>query len=535
MGAKSQARSTVLLVLNSQYAHVFGRLARILKTKYCCDSVLVISSLKRLPAKLERIDLDLSDFREVIELEPIITPRPESELPSSSELAAEALAIETEYEVSILDMIRADRHIGIGFVTGAKFPASRYGRSMNFAQSVDVAVRVCRFYETLLRKYRPIGVFGSAGSIQYAPLIDLANSIGVPTRFVVKGRKAKEEFHWTINRYGEWWGVRQAYEHRLREEPLPTGTPEDILSQFPRIDTPYRTVSQIRSKNTGRAIFDLLVKAGMILLRDLKTRVAGRRTLYGNYFQHQELTMVFNRWLWWQRVQRERPILDRLPRDLPFVFFPLQVEPESNMFVENPANDNQLTVIDWLCKTLPPGWYLVVKEHPNRTTPRPAGFYERIRRYPNAILAATLEDTYALLDRAKALAMINATLGYQAAVQGKPVLSFNPHFLGLVMPHVFAVESYADCGRLLRRIAKDELPDMATRLQAARAFIAAIDDCSFVLEDPAILLGVASARPASHADVERIAAGFMQTLEADGPYDLSESDRPVFRFQAAAR
>lgn len=175
--------------------------------------------------------------------------------------------------------------------------------------------------------------------------------------------------------------------------------------------------------------------------------------------------------------------------------------------------DNGLTAIDWLAKTAPPGWHVVIKEHPGATSPRPTGYWERIRAYPNVIVAATLEDPQAIAERAQAVAVIHGSVGAQAAVAGKPVITFSPVFVGLEMPHVLLARSYEQTGQALRAIRDETIPDLASRRRAGRAFLTALEKCGFPIEDGALLRGVAGSGTIDRSDIERLADTLMESLE----------------------
>ena len=179
--------------------------------------------------------------------------------------------------------------------------------------------------------------------------------------------------------------------------------------------------------------------------------------------------------------------------------------------------DNQLTVIDWLAKGVPPGWYVVVKEHPGATSPRPPGFWWRVRRYPNVIVAGTLENADDFGSRALAIACISGTVGVQAALAAKPVLTFHPNFIGRCMPHVLHADSYESTRAALRRIRDGDLPERAERMRAARAFVAALGDCSFPIDHRGLQLGIPDEAPIPEADVARAADMLMRSLDQPKP------------------
>lgn len=72
--------------------------------------------------------------------------------------------------------------------------------------------------------------------------------------------------------------------------------------------------------------------------------------------------------------------------DAPFVYFPLQIQPEASTLARAPYLANQTMVIELLTKAVPPGTLLAVKEHPLAMGTRHPGFYREMKRFPNLVL-----------------------------------------------------------------------------------------------------------------------------------------------------
>jgi hypothetical protein len=245
-------------------------------------------------------------------------------------------------------------------------------------------------------------------------------------------------------------------------------------------------------------------KAGDIIKR--------RRHTYGGYLLRDQLREIVG--IWWIRrgFLKEKPLLSELAEDLPYVFFPLAVEPEATLMAESPMADNQLVCIDWLVKTVPAGWRVIVKEHPGLTTPRPAGFWSRLCGYPNLLVAATLESGEALARQARALAVINGSLGIQAAVSGTPVLTFHPRFPGRLLPHVFHADSYARTKAALRSITYGDMPSLGERRRCGQALLAALELEAVPVSDPNLLVGVSGGEKVEREDVSVLGAALIDSI-----------------------
>ena len=108
----------------------------------------------------------------------------------------------------------------------------------------------------------------------------------------------------------------------------------------------------------------------------------------------------------------------------PYVYFPLHLQPEASLLAAAPVFQNQLAVVQALSASLPAGFLLVVKDHPRMAGYRSASFYKQIKRLPNVVLLADSVSSQKLIDAAVLIATIRGTVGFQAALQEKPVLLF---------------------------------------------------------------------------------------------------------------
>lgn len=216
-------------------------------------------------------------------------------------------------------------------------------------------------------------------------------------------------------------------------------------------------------------------------------------------------------------------VLPKLEPELPFVFFPLHTEPKSSLLVEAQAADHQLAILNWLAKTVPAGWYVIVKEHPAQASARTNPFWEQVRRYPNVIVGATLERAEEYARRAKAVAVINSTVGIQAALAGTPVITFHKHYVARLMPHVLYADSYDTTVAAMRRVVNGELPAQAERWAAARAYLEAFAAFEFPIDDPALLAGRAASEALSAATFDTLYRKLLWTLRSVSAAQLERS------------
>lgn len=115
-------------------------------------------------------------------------------------------------------------------------------------------------------------------------------------------------------------------------------------------------------------------------------------------------------------------------RTEPFVLFGLHLQPESSTLVRGQHFQNMLAVIQNVAVSLPADYRLYVKEHDVMFGQRPLHFFRALREMPNVVIVSPYESGPALVRRAAAVATVTGTLGWDAALLGKPVFAFGESF-----------------------------------------------------------------------------------------------------------
>lgn len=159
----------------------------------------------------------------------------------------------------------------------------------------------------------------------------------------------------------------------------------------------------------------------------------------------------------------------------PFAFFPLHVDPEASTMVQSPMHTDQLSLVEAVAKSLPPGMHLMVKEHIPMLGRRPDGFYERLAAMPSVQLASPFDSGTTLAKEACLTTVISSTAGWEAMLFGKPtvIMAYPPY--GMVN------DGFVHCPDISR------LPDAIDQALAAGpaderrllAYVAAVFSSSF--------------------------------------------------------
>jgi Capsule polysaccharide biosynthesis protein len=112
----------------------------------------------------------------------------------------------------------------------------------------------------------------------------------------------------------------------------------------------------------------------------------------------------------------------------PFVYFPLHVTQDYKIQRVIPHLQDQAAIIELIATGLPQGYDLVLKEHPVSVGANPVGFLRRLQRHPNVHLVDPHASSHELIRRSAAVAVISSTVGLEALLHGKGVLTFGRPF-----------------------------------------------------------------------------------------------------------
>ncbi len=123
------------------------------------------------------------------------------------------------------------------------------------------------------------------------------------------------------------------------------------------------------------------------------------------------------------RAFYRRPTVGR-----PFVYFPLQVTDDYKILRLRPHCVHQAAIVEQLADALPPGVDLVIKEHPMSIGRNSLRMMRRLAAIPNVRVAEPHTSSLELIRRCEAVATISATVGLEAVMFGKPVLTIGRPF-----------------------------------------------------------------------------------------------------------
>jgi hypothetical protein len=162
-------------------------------------------------------------------------------------------------------------------------------------------------------------------------------------------------------------------------------------------------------------------------LRQLREYVAARLTDDRDNEYLQPLRWTYENVQEWTRRQAARALYDDVP-SRPFVYFPLHVTEDYKIKRLIPHCADQASIVEQIADALPPGYDLVLKEHPMSIGRNGLGLLRRVRRRANVVLVDPHTSSHELIKRAHAIAVISSTVGLEALLYAKPVLTLGEPF-----------------------------------------------------------------------------------------------------------
>ncbi len=116
----------------------------------------------------------------------------------------------------------------------------------------------------------------------------------------------------------------------------------------------------------------------------------------------------------------------------PYVFYGLHMQPEKTTLPLGRQMDHHLSSIIILSQSIPDGWSLYIKEHPNQFNVRKIAnqnfrdleFYKTVLELPNAYFIPLRYPAEDLISNAKIVATLTGTVGWEGIQRGIPVIAF---------------------------------------------------------------------------------------------------------------
>ena len=112
----------------------------------------------------------------------------------------------------------------------------------------------------------------------------------------------------------------------------------------------------------------------------------------------------------------------------PFVYFPLHVVDDYKILRVIPHTYDQASLIEQVAGALPHGYDIVLKEHPMSIGRNRLALLRRLARIANARIVEPYTSSHDLVREAEAVVVISSTVGLEALLHGRPVLTLGQPF-----------------------------------------------------------------------------------------------------------
>lgn len=382
--------------------------------------------------------------------------------PDAPAIYAKSRGYEKKYNMTVAQMAMGSTFWGYQFALAGYFvPRLPVNVETNYEQMLHLYNLNFDFWEKEFKEKNITLVLGGA-SVPNEVMI-AAEAHGIPMRAATVSRFGNLHY-WARNRY--------------------FGTP-DIARVYPTIENPDPTVAeklnsyllyhigstQFLEDNTSivRLLRNMFWFTAEFVYKQFKTKSRNRNLYYwemiGSYLR---IRRAFQRFLKLPMSQ---------PEDLEnesYVFFPLQVEPESSMGMMSPEFFTQQFAVAMVARDLPAGTKLVIKEHYVACGRRPPKFFQQMLDLKNLKLADPRRQGLEYIKNAKAVVTFSGTPGFEAAIMGIPVVTFCRHNLYNIIPHVNVVEDPAELTGMMKRIFEEPFDVEKAKRDGARFLEAVI-------------------------------------------------------------
>ena len=379
------------------------------------------------------------------------------------EVTARACRIEDLVGEPINRLALPSRQMGHAFAAGAwRHPVAPYVARATNIQLLHALVESVAFWEQEIRE-KNLGLVIDGNKFVAAT----ARSLGVPYRRLTINR-FETYCYWAVNEYLDHPGLKETY---------------DALEDWPDIEIRegYVLAAQKfeieRHARSWRRIVRTLPES---LLRHFYYKARGMEK-GDSVFLSDLVTSPF-------RIRNAQSHLARLAttglEDLAgktFVYYPLQKEIEATVMQTAPECLSQHAAILSLARDLPAGVLLAIKENSSAIGRRTASFYDQVAALKNVVLLRPDTPSIEAIKQATATVTIAGTASMEAAILGKPTLTFSEHIKWGFLPHARVVKSESELSALLRWAVFGPFDADQAHEDGAR-FLAALKSSSMNLE-----------------------------------------------------
>jgi len=379
------------------------------------------------------------------------------------EVIARARRMEDLIGEPINRLALANRQMGHAFAAGAwRHPVAPYMARATNTQQLHALAESMAFWEREIRE-KNLTLVMDGNKFMAAT----ARALGVPYRRLTLAR-FETYCYWAVNEYFDHPGLKETYNGLEGWPDAEIGGSYALAAQKYEIERHARSWWRIARALPESILRHFYYKArGMekgdsVFLSDLVTSPLRIRNAQA-HLAHLATTG-----------------LDDLAGKT-FVYYPLQKEPETTIMQAAPESLSQHATILSLARDLPAGVLLAIKENTSAIGRRAVSFYDQISALKNVVLLRPDTSSIEAIKRAATTVSIAGTASMEAAILGKPALTFSEHVKWGFLPHAKVVTSDSELSSLLRWAVFGPFDAEQARQDGAR-FLAALKASSMNLE-----------------------------------------------------
>ena len=171
-----------------------------------------------------------------------------------------------------------------------------------------------------------------------------------------------------------------------------------------------------------------------------------RELQHSNRKFYSSIRKWWNFWCWYRKKYIDKNFLLEIPNELPFIFLPLQQEPERSLLISAPNYVNQLDTVEYVSKCIPEDYFLFVKEHPTQGSGREwrkISDYQAMQNNPKVKLIHPSVPANEIIAKSKLVISVSGTLALESAFFNKPSITFADNDYTLI-PSISRLKSKND-------------------------------------------------------------------------------------------
>ena len=370
------------------------------------------------------------------------------------EFDEEAKSLATHYEQTysahLFDVIQGDRHLGRGtYYLGHHHPKSRNSADATLGRSIRFIHQLAEYLDEQCAEYK-IGTFISSGiGSEFTKIMcDIARKRGIDIRILFSAR---------LGQFYTWYHDEFFQHPLLTKRFLEMQSRSVVAGKFVGELLINKANAAVRAKSfrymqTGFAVKQtirfIINDIRFILVSNIKYR---DKPKFNRYLLRDRIRHLFKIPKQWKDLNNRAALAESFAAHR-YVYYALQVEPETSTTVQAPEFNSQIGIIDLISKSLPADVLFVIKEHMPGVGRRPDDFYEWLSEIPNVRLAPPASDGPTLAKGAALVVALTGSVGLEAASEGVPIVAFGRHNAYNAMKHVYLVENLFSMRDLLKKL-----------------------------------------------------------------------------------